>query len=134
MMEIKSSTDRPSLRPELRLRLIRERAFFGRGPAHLLSLIEETQSVRHACMKMGMSYSKGWKLIKGAEDALGYPLVERQQGGREGGSSSLTDEARALLKAYRHLESALTEQAEHLFARYFAPFLNPAGPFDSGRA
>ena len=53
-----------ALHPALKLRLARERIFFGPGPAELLMQIRRTDSVRMACEQMGISYSKGWKMIK----------------------------------------------------------------------
>ena len=45
-------------------------AFFGPGVAELFALIDETGSVRHASEKMGLSYSKAWKMIHGTEKAM----------------------------------------------------------------
>ena len=72
---------------------------------------------------MKMSYSKGWKIIRNAEGALGYPLIHRQQGGREGGGSSLTPEGEALLEAYALFEFSVKEQTELAFNRCFSHFL-----------
>lgn len=50
-------------RPLNKLRIERESAFLGPGSRQLLTFIEETGSVRLACQKMNMSYSKAWKMI-----------------------------------------------------------------------
>ncbi len=64
--------------------------FFGEGPARLLRGIESTGSLRSAAADMGMAYSKAIKLIRNAEQALGFPLTTRSVGGRDGGGSCLT--------------------------------------------
>ena len=74
-----------ALHPALKLRLARKRIFFGPGPAELLMQIKRTDSVRMACEQMGISYSKGWKMINTMEEELGYKVTKRQQGGRNGG-------------------------------------------------
>ena len=37
-----------------------------------------TESMKDACGEMGMSYSKGWKIINRAEKELGYELLGAQ--------------------------------------------------------
>ena len=97
-----------------KLRLCRERPFFGPGTVQLLNLIDDTDSVRLACQQMGISYSKAWKMIALMEEELGQPVVLRRQGGKNGGAASLTPAGRALLEKYQLLEQrcqALIEQA-----------------------
>lgn len=111
--------------PELRLRLIRKKPFFGQGTSDLLSLIEETQSVRLACQRMGMSYSKGWKILQDMEEEWGAPLIFRRQGGRNGGSSSLTPEGRALLETYRKFEKMAQGLVQEAFRSCFQSLQPP---------
>ncbi len=79
--------------------------FFGPGVAELLSLIDETGSVRHASEEMGLSYSKAWKMIRGVEKATGKEAVSRRQGGKGGGMAQLTESGKHLLKSFRALEN-----------------------------
>lgn len=67
--------------------------FFGEGPARLLHGVEETGSLRAAAMSMNMAYTKALKLIRNAETALGFPVISRKTGGKDGGGSRLTEEA-----------------------------------------
>ena len=53
--------------------------FFGPGVAQLFTFIEETGSVRHASERMGLSYSKAWKMIRGTEKAM----VEERRSSRK---------------------------------------------------
>ena len=51
-------------------------------------------------MRMGMAYTKALKLMKNAENALGFPLTMRTTGGKNGGGSRLTPEGEEWLKRY----------------------------------
>ena len=118
----KTQTAQSSLHPEIRLYLARERPFFGLGPASLLRLIQETQSVRHACEKMKMSYSKGWKIINRAEKELGYELLERRHGGKSGGKCTVTEKGKSLMKRYRQMEKETRDCLQKSFEKYFPEY------------
>ena len=58
------------------------------GVAELMHHVEETGSLSEACRCMGMAYSKGWRIMKHAEEDLGFPLMEGSRGGSRGGRTS----------------------------------------------
>ena len=89
----------------------------------LLSLVEETGSVRRACERMQISYSGGWNIIRALESQLHFPLLERSQGGASGGESRLTERGRRLLGCYDRYVTALREQAKTMFDEYFGDAL-----------
>ena len=93
--------------------------FFGHGPARLLRGIETTGSLRAAAMSMNMAYTKALRLIKNAENALGFPLTEKTIGGKGGGGSRLTKEARAFLKKYETYREACYEINRRLYREIF---------------
>ncbi len=111
------------MRPVIKLSLEKERRFFDRHIALLLELIDETHSVKTACQRMQISYSKGWKTLNSIEAQSGFALVLRQQGGARGGSSSLTPEGRLLLERYRQYEQAMREASEELYEKYLSDVL-----------
>lgn len=108
-----------ALHPLAKLRLACEEIFYGPGAQELLILIEETESVRLACGRMGMSYSKGWKMIAMIEKQLGYVVVERRQGGRQGGKSFLTPEGKAFVEKYHAFAEESTEIIQKIFEKHF---------------
>lgn len=108
-----------SFYPESKLRLTGTQPFFGPGSAWLLSLIDLTGSVRLACQQMGVSYSKGWKMLSAMEEELGYTVVQRQQGGLHGGTAALTAKGRALLTAYTGYERECKAAIKEIFHRHF---------------
>ncbi len=107
------------LRPVLDVRLFREADFFNADVARFLALIEETQSVRAACARMGISYSKAWMLLDDIERNYGAPAVLRKRGGKAGGASALTEEGKRLLARYTAFDAACKAAAASLFEEYF---------------
>ncbi len=101
------------------VRLVKEDIFFGPGKARLMEYIEKTGSMQEACLQMGLSYSKGARMIKMAEKQLGFKLLERRIGGSGGGGSRLTEEGRNLLKKYRQLTLRVQEDADRAFEEIF---------------
>ena len=63
--------------PTLKIKIYQEDLVFGPGLVILMEHILVTESMKDACGEMGMSYSKGWKIINRAEKELGYELLER---------------------------------------------------------
>lgn len=96
-----------------------ENKFFGEGPARLLKQVEKTGSLHAAAYELGMAYSKATKLLKNAEKSLGFPLTVRKIGGKSGGGSILTDEAKDFLKRYETYRDECIRQNERLFDKYF---------------
>ncbi|MGI6120962.1 MAG: NTP transferase domain-containing protein [Saccharofermentanales bacterium] len=107
------------MRVRFKLSLAREKIFFGPGPAVLLRLIDETGSVRMACQRMKLSYSKGWQILNLLEEQLGENVIVRKPGGQEGGSSTLTDTGRELLRRYEQLSVETQQYVNDLFEQLF---------------
>lgn len=78
-------------------------ALFGRGVASLCRGVRETGSLNKASKQMGMAYSKAWRIVKKAEEALGVQLLRRE--GAHG--STLTEEGAFLLESFDQLEEEL---------------------------
>ena len=93
--------------------------FFGEGPARLLHGIEKTGSLRAAAMSMDMAYTKALKLIRNAENVLGFSLICRSAGGKDGGGSSLTTEGREWLARYEAYRNACMQANSRLYLEFF---------------
>ena len=107
------------IRPEVSVSLSREKPFFDEKTAMLLALVDETSSVRSACARMQISYSTGWNIIRALESQLHFPLLERSQGGANGGESRLTEKGKRLLGCYERFSERLRHEAAALFESYF---------------
>ena len=93
--------------------------FFGEGPCRLLRCVEKTGSLRGAAMEMEMAYSKASKLLKQAEESLGFSLTTRSTGGKDGGGSVLTPEGKRWLEQYERYRDACREANQLLFRQFF---------------
>lgn len=93
--------------------------FLGPGLCELMEKIHSLGSIQEACASMDMSYSKGSKMIKKLEGRLGISIVKRQAGGSGGGSSSLTEEGRWLVRQYRSMTAEIEAAAQDIFGKYF---------------
>ena len=96
-----------------------EENILGPGIIKLLQLIDREQSLRRAAKTMALSYSKAWRIINVAETHWGFALTEKKIGGEHGGQSSLTAQARDLIRRYEIFEEETRKMAELLFEQYF---------------
>lgn len=88
---------------------------FGHGVADLCLGVRETGSLYAAAKRMGMAYSKAWRVLGSTEEALGIKLLERD--GARG--STLTPEGNRMLDAYCEIDQRLSEEANALFGELF---------------
>ena len=68
--------EKNELHYHMKVRVFRKEGAFGPGVAELMRHVEETGSLSEACRCMGMAYSKGWRIMKHAEEDLGFTLME----------------------------------------------------------
>lgn len=110
------------MKPSIRTYLCNDenQRFFGEGPCRLLHAIEETGSLRSAALSMNMAYTKALRIIRDAEAALGFPLTIRTTGGKGGGGSQMTEEAKAFLAKYETYRDACKESSVQLYEKIFS--------------
>ena len=107
------------LHPYIRLSIEKEKLFFDARAKLLLQLIEDTHSVKGACNRMALSYSKAWNLLNEMEQQLGFAVVKRRHGGKFGGKTELSEEGKEFLERYIEFEKSLRNFAEQEFQRLF---------------
>ena len=108
--------------PVLQISLSKGQAFFGPDMFHFLRLVDISGSVRKASEQMGLSYSKAWKMLELAENQIGGKIVQRQQGGINGGQACLTDSGRSLMQRYEAFEKEAMSLVENAFEQHFGNF------------
>ena len=96
--------------------------FFGPGLFHLLQYIDEEGTIHAASNKMGMSYSKCWKLLNRAEEQMGFTFLDRYNGGPHGGNSRITEEGREFMRRYEALLEEMKEMSQKAFEKYFKEY------------
>lgn len=92
---------------------------FGRGRRFLLEAIDRYGSINQAAKEVNISYRKAWGYIRAMEERLGFRLIERQTGGKNGGGATLTEEARQFLTKYEELELGIREMVDERFRKIF---------------
>lgn len=114
-----SNEERVKFHPVVKLQICTNQPVLGPGLIELLEHLEENGSMKEACQKMEMSYSKGWKIINRAEKELGNSLLVRHQGGKSGGKCEITVECKILMQKYRAMETEVKTYACVSFQRWF---------------
>lgn len=107
------------LHPFVKISIEKESLFFNSRTKLLLILIQNTHSVRNACKHMALSYSKAWNMLNQLEEELGYAVVNRKHGGRNGGKTYLTEEGERFLRKYEQFEQNIRKYAKDEFERLF---------------
>ncbi|MDU7710299.1 MAG: LysR family transcriptional regulator [Clostridium sp.] len=108
--------------PDIKLKVYNEDLVFGPGLITLLEYLRQTGSMKEACAAMGMSYSKGWKIVNRAEKELGYELLLRRHGGSMGGKCELTEKGDSLVTRYRNMEKMVNQKTQQAFEEYFPEY------------
>lgn len=92
---------------------------FGDGPWDILRRVDRLGSLRQAAAEINMSYSQAWALVRMLEKRLGFPLLEKRVGGRNGGGSVLTPEARELVFKYGIFRERADRALQSLYEEVF---------------
>ena len=105
--------------PVLHMKLEQESAFFSARLKLLLYLLGDTNNMRTSCAYSGIAHSKAWDMINQLERHLGYTVVERQRGGKSGGSTRLTRQGQDFLTAYHEFEQTVHQFTQDEFKKRF---------------
>lgn len=110
------------MRPVVRVFLYDEQGerFFGEGPCRLLEGVEQLGSLKKSAEGMGMAYTKALAMLRRAEKELGFPLTEKQIGGKGGGGSRLTVQAKEFLEKYEAYRDACYEADAAIYHQIFS--------------
>ncbi|KMT22742.1 winged helix-turn-helix domain-containing protein [Clostridium cylindrosporum] len=92
---------------------------FGKGPFILLTEVEKCGSLSEAAKNIGMSYNKAHSLIKSIEKKLETKLLIKKIGGVNGGSSTLTPEAKKLMNSYSNFTKDCEEYIDKCYKEHF---------------
>jgi molybdate transport repressor ModE-like protein len=95
------------------------KGILGEGRINLLKEIDRTGSLKSASENLKISYRKAWGNIKEAEELLGFKLVEKQRGGKDGGNSQLSEEGKQLLAAYDELKMDFDRSIKKITKKFF---------------
>ena len=110
------------LRCRSRLILSKEGDFFDPEVYRLLRFIDESGSIQAAAARMNISYTKGWKMVNRLEKEMGFLFLNRCNGGKNGGSSTITGEGRIFMERYHAMEEDIRRISQRFFDTYFQDF------------
>lgn len=85
----------------------------------LLSGIQKSGTLRSAADTLGLSYRKAWGDIRKAEKFIGFALVEKIRGGKDGGLSRLTADGMELVEAFHQLHKDFDEAIYRTTKKFF---------------
>ena len=80
----------------------------------------QTGSLHKASIKLGMSYSKAMRMLKGAEHERGLSLLDRRIGGADGGGSELTPDGRRVVAEFVAMRFEAYDHLNGLFEKHFS--------------
>ena len=97
---------------------ISETGIMGDGKWQMLKLIEEKGSMKAACDELGYTYRRTWGNLKKIEKFFGFPLLEKQRGGSDGGHTALTEEGKRLVRAFDAFHHTVDKHIQEGFERF----------------
>lgn len=124
MKKKNAETRQPAEAPvttRVKLMICTEERFFGPGVCELMEKIQETGSIQAAAARMELSYTKAWKILNRAEQHMGTNLITRTSGGKNGGSSTLTEAGKAAVSQFREMEEKVSAYAAELLKTHWHP-------------
>lgn len=107
---------------EVKIRICDSEPVLGPGLVRLLEFIEKTGSMKEACTTMGMSYSKGWKIVNRAEALLKEELIVRFHGGTKGGKCGITEKGASLIERFNQMQKEMEDNGKKAFEKYFPEY------------
>lgn len=111
--------DYEKLKYNLKTSLIYEGETIGPGVIRILELVRDKGTLSEAYKIMGLSSSKAWRIIKKAEEELGFKLIVAVTGGVGGGHSKLTPEGEDFVERYQNFVKEVDNKVEILFEKHF---------------
>lgn len=91
------------------------KGIMGDGKWIILQKIEETGSLMAATEALGITYRKTWGDLKKIEKTLGFNLLEKTRGGKEGGQTILTEKGKKLVQAFSHFHENIEKDIKEAF-------------------
>lgn len=84
----------------------------------LLKEIQKNGSLKAAADRLGISYRKAWGDMKSAEKHLGFQLIQKIRGGRQGGNTFLTDEGSRFIKLYDDFHKDFSKSVKEVIVKF----------------
>lgn len=86
-----------------------DKGIMGDGKWQILKAIQEHGSLVAATKALGITYRRTWGDLKKIEEMLGFAILEKERGGKDGGKSSLTPEGKRLVEAFDQFHAKMDQ-------------------------
>jgi len=90
----------------------------GDGKWQILKAVDEEGSLTAACQKLGLTYRRTWGDLKKIEQQLGFPLLNKSRGGKEGGMSELSIQGKSLVEAFDKFHKQVDDKISLAFNEF----------------
>jgi molybdate transport system regulatory protein len=107
------------LKQQLQLVTIGKKVIINDEGLSLLNEVRKEQSIVAASKNMGISYRKAWGLLRETEKLIGFQLVGKHRGGKDGGKTYLTPDGNDLVDAYDLLLTELEKSSHDPVKKFF---------------
>jgi len=95
-----------------------DKGIMGDGKWQILKAIEEHGSLKAATEALGITYRRTWGDLKEIEEVLGFALLDKSRGGKDGGNTSLTHEGKNLVQAFDQFHEKIDSVIEEAFVEF----------------
>jgi molybdate transport system regulatory protein len=95
-----------------------DQGILGDGKWQILKAIEKHGSLKAATKALGITYRRTWGDLKKIEEMLGFAILEKERGGKDGGKSSLTPEGKKLVAAFDDFHRKMDGYMEEAFEAF----------------
>ena len=101
------------------------KGIMGDGKWKILKAIHEQGSLKAATESLGLTYRRTWGDLKEIENQLGFALLEKSRGGKDGGQTRVSARGLKLIEAFDNLHQELDVVMEDAFKRFRAKLEEP---------
>ena len=95
------------------------KVLFGLGKLELLKAIEKEGSISKASKSVGIPFRRAWNLLKDIEVNFGVKILEKKRGGKNGGYTKLTSEAKNIMEKFEKTINEIMEYSQESYKRNF---------------
>ncbi len=94
------------------------KGIMGDGKWKILKAIEEHGSLKAATESLGLTYRRTWGDLKEIEALLGFPLLDKSRGGKDGGQTQLSPQGKKMVEAFNHFHQKVDQYMEDAFLEF----------------
>lgn len=105
-----------------------DKGIMGDGKWKILKAIEAHGSLKAATEALGITYRRTWGDLKAIEEALGFAILEKSRGGKDGGQTQLTPKGLKLVAAFDRLHGQADDFMEKLFVDFHNELVDLSNP------